>query len=78
MELIQQLECMILAGFCQMRHPFLNKTVTSKLVYRLTICVFMELLQSLSASRLHMYSSILILLCSFTSSVVGIMNGEGV
>jgi hypothetical protein len=28
MELIQQLERIILAGFCQMQDPFLNKTVT--------------------------------------------------
>jgi hypothetical protein len=26
MELIQQHECVILAGFCQMQDPFLNKT----------------------------------------------------
>jgi len=32
----------------------------------------------LSASCIHMYSSIFILLCSFTSSVVGIMNGKGI
>jgi hypothetical protein len=33
---------------------------------------------TLSASCLHMYSSTIILFCSFTSSVVGIMNGKGV
>jgi len=55
MELIQRLECMILAGFCQMQDPFLNKTVTRKLVYRLTIWVFMELLHSLSLLSTYVF-----------------------
>jgi len=55
MELIQQLECIILAGFCQMQDPSLNKTVTLKLVYRLTIWVFMELLHSISLMSTYVF-----------------------